>query len=316
MKNLKATIYLTLFVLLLFSCDRQIAEDKSEEGTSHLMSISLGGEFIKVTDSLMKCAPSSNSKTLYGINVLRKKSSEKNYTKYAYGLFDDPSAMQILLTEGYLYSFECTTVKGLEDSVYHANRYYASPFLHATKSPTLLANQFVFSTTANLTGIGKGHTKISESDSTNYPRTDRYFGTLSDFEPASATSITINLNRAVFGLHFDILPPPDGTLSISCSPATITVSSSDQRYDKQFIYAFSQTSAASAEGYNGNITVTLEWVRGNGETIRQNKSVNIKRNVMTTIKIDASSARPGLPIHFNEEDKEMGHETVEWYINQ
>lgn len=47
-----------------------------------------------------------------------------------------------------------------------------------------------------------------------YPKTDRFYGELTDYVPTKEGVANIDLKRTAFGLKFIVNPPVDGTLSV------------------------------------------------------------------------------------------------------
>lgn len=293
---MKDTLKLLIFVLcvIFISCDKQSQIDGNEEEISFLMPLNLGGDFISVTYSEMKKLPMMNDeqpvKSLIGINVFRKQEKDSEYTPYAYGLFDDPAAMNLLITKGYLYKFECTVINELEDKVYNRDNVYYSPFLHGKGLPTRLLNEFIYDKTENLKGIATGLTRINANDSVPSPKTDRFYCELSDFSPNSNTTVNLSLKRTSFALHLQIPKPSDVKLTLSSPYLSVSLTPEDPNYDKTFIYSFSNVKAAAGENYSGTVKFNIAWTRKNGDTLKETKDVVLKPNVKTNLIINIMSS--------------------------
>ena len=308
-----------LFMASLFfvSCEKAVIDetDVSVDGQEVEVSLSLGGEYLTTSESPLSRAAVSG--VVYGLNVYAKKDGSTTYAKYAYGLFDDPAKLQITLRKGYQYRIECTITKDDEDKVYHESGLYAAPFMNSDgelTQQTQLDNQFHYSSVTNLSGLQSGVTNISATDVANYPRMYRYYGKVEDYSPASGTTVNISLKRAVFGLRFKVTPPAEGTVSIESWPTTFSVNSTDAAYDHASIYTFNQVDKAIVDGYNGDVPVTLTWLHTDGTTKTEKKNINIKRNVMTTVTVDVSSATSEASISLTEETGDLEQENVDWHV--
>jgi len=300
-----------------FSCEKAVVdEDTSVESSGTVeVSLSLGGEYIHTMESPITRA--ADPDVVYGINVFAKKDGTSTYSKYAYGLFDDASKMQITLRKGYQYRFESTITRNDEDQVYHSSNLYSAPYLNSDgelAQQTQLDNLFHYSSVTNLGGLQSGVTNISETNVANYPRMYRYYGKLEDYSPVPDATVNISLKRAIFGLRFKVTPPSEGVVKIESWPTTFSVSAGEAAYDHTSIYTFNQVDKAIADGYNGNVPVTLTWQHTDGTSKSETKNINIKRNVMTTVTVDVSSAATSNLITLTEESGDMSEENVDWHM--
>lgn len=302
------TAFLFLSILGMVSCQKAIVDnlDNVVVNKQHLVSLQVNEEAINIISEspLFKSAKSltrtDESKKVYAINIYCKDGiTTKNYSKYAYGLFDDPSQIKLLITEGKIYKFECLVVEDNEDKIYSSNGEYLMPFKHGALAdeadcfPTKLENKFVLSSTENLPFIIYGRTNISKDDVAEAPRMIKQYGVLENYSAEANSSISINTKLMVYGLHFVITPPEEGTLELTYLPMkTITVKSTDPKYDHASIYAFNRISSV----YNGNekadITLSLIWTLNNGTKKSYTKQITIERNVMTKLGIAVQLPTP------------------------
>ena len=215
----------------LFSCSNNEDElpPKEQEQTNqetYTISFNLGGEFISTSEtplSRTEVAP----KKIYGINVYYKKDGDMNYQNYAYGLFDNIEDMTISLIEGHKYKFECSMVREDADTLYHDNEIYYAPFnqLGITNHKyrgIALENKFNISTTNYVYFGGLKIGTMSTSGyydyydcQSDYPKSDRFYGELTDYVPTKDGVANIDLKRTAFGFKFIVTPPVDGTLFIN-----------------------------------------------------------------------------------------------------
>ena len=212
----------------LFSCSNNEDElpPKEQEQTNqetYTISFNLGGEFISTSEtplSRTEVAP----KKIYGINVYYKKDGDMNYQNYAYGLFDNIEDMTISLIEGHKYKFECSMVREDADTLYHDNEIYYAPFnqLGITNHKyrgIALENKFNISTTNYVYFGGLKIGTMSTSGyydyydcQSDYPKSDRFYGELTDYVPTKDGVANIDLKRTAFGFKFIVTPPVDLSL--------------------------------------------------------------------------------------------------------
>ena len=209
----------------LFSCSNNEDELPPKEQTNqetYTISFNLGGEFISTSEtplSRTEVAP----KKIYGINVYYKKDGNTWYDNYAYGLFDNIQDMTISLISGYRYKFECTMIQNDNDIIYHdKNGYYGRPFMsgdnyngdYNANTVTQLTNKFHVSTTTYryLDYIKYGTTDVCTESSfvrSNYPKTDRFYGELTDYIPTKDELDIKERDRGIFEDYIINVQPLD-----------------------------------------------------------------------------------------------------------
>ena len=327
----------------LFSCSNNEDElpPKEQEQNSqetYTISFNLGGEFISTSEtplSRTEVAP----KKIYGINVYYKKDATDTwYDKYAYGLFDNIQDMTISLISGYKYKFECTMIQNDNDIIYHdKNGYYGRPFMYGdsyngnyNRSTVQLTNKFNVSTTDYqcLDYIKYGTTDVCAESSfvrSNYPKTDRFYGELTDYIPTKDGVANINLKRTAFGLKFIVTPPVDGKLYINSITinnesnsinSNVEVSADDNILESSSMYTFYEVYECwRAENYTKDFTIQLTWERANGATQTFEKTITAKRNVLTTININVNGGTTDSSLGVKEDDTPMGNENVDMNFN-
>ena len=320
---------------MLFSCSNNEDElpPKEQEQTNqetYTISFNLGGEFISTSEtplSRTEVAP----KKIYGINVYYKKDSESYYRDYAYGLFDNIQDMTISLISGYKYKFECSMVQNDTDTLYHNNSKYYAPFHKYYSSYNgyegiELSNKFNISTTysTHIIGLQEGKTCIESYHSSEYyPKTDRFYGELTDYVPTKEGVANIDLKRTAFGLKFIVNPPVDGTLSVSYIRTNknfinpnIKVSADDNILESSSMYTFYEVYKCwQAEKYSEDFTIQLTWERANGATQTFEKAITVKRNVMTTVNVNVNGTTTDSSLGVKEDNTPMGNENVDMNFN-
>ena len=284
MKNFKLLL-LSGATILFTACNSDNVNEPTlpplsdNEGKSYEVSLSLGGEFVEVSESPMSRADEIPApKNYYGINVycMKTDGTESSFSKYAYGVFDNTSDMKITLLEGYKYRFECTTVKEVNNWYQYIHNYnnssntayilqpfgtyaaeydlfYNSRYSNGYRYTSL--NTFTTSASTNLTSIKYGSSDTgfyqyngnyyfyhNGSRFHEYPALDRFYGELEDYIPTANGVATIHLKRTAFGLNLVINGVPDGSLSWSNSDLNYLTSeySSTETIEIPNIYTFNE----------------------------------------------------------------------------
>lgn len=321
----------------LFSCSNNEDELPPKEQTNqetYTISFNLGGEFISTSEtplSRTEVAP----KKIYGINVYYKKDGDMNYQNYAYGLFDNIEDMTISLIEGHKYKFECSMVREDADTLYHDNEIYYAPFnqLGITNHKyrgIALENKFNISTTNYVYFGGLKIGTMSTSGyydyydcQSDYPKSDRFYGELTDYVPTKDGVANIDLKRTAFGFKFIVTPPVDGTLFINniytnngSINSNIKLSADDNILEYSSMYTFYEVYKCwQVEKYSKDFTIQLTWERANGATQTFEKTITAKRNVLTTININVNGGTTDSSLGVKEDDTPMGNENVDMNFN-
>ena len=66
-----------------------------------------------------------------------------------------------------------------------------------------------------LNSLTKGETTVAKGRTVQYPRLVKLYGTVNDFSPKTSKELTVDMKRLVFGLHFKVTPPEEGSLVIN-----------------------------------------------------------------------------------------------------
>jgi len=302
----------------LNSCEKAVLEDngtnvENTERVTQVVTLNLAAETAPMVG--LARTPLTNQ-IVYGINVYAKKPEAVSYSKYAYGVFTDPSKTNIEIPEGYRYKFEVVALQDDEQKVFHEGSTYKYPFVHSdTKEPTAASNSFVMSTSDNLPVLKENVVSIvGNEEGIKVPRIFKYYGVLQDYDPTSGTDPALMLKKVVYGLHFNITPPKDGVLKLSYNNNEVfEIKAGEEAFDRSFIYPFSKLDDAIAEGYSIKLTLHLTWTRNDGSIYEDTKLITLKRNLMVNVAIDAAGPDPR---HFTItlDNSEMEVENLEWHL--
>lgn len=294
-KNLLSMLFIACMVLT--SCGNTVSDDvevpgTNTEKTNKHISINLNEENTSIALSPQSRVFNTDGKRYYAINILEK--DNKNYIKYAYGLFDGNAPVSAVMTEGHKYRIEVLEFRNDKDTLYHEGDMFYEPMKTSDAKATQLKNAFVYDKSVNLSGITTGDTRIGaeSSDTTWYPRAYKYYAIVEEFDPSSTDKLDITVKRAFFGLHFIITPPKHGSVKLLfLRNHTIEVNATDKAYDDEAFYSFNQVSNAAVEGYGTDVAIEATWT-SDGKVIKQQKEmVPIKRNAVTNLTIGFSGPK-------------------------
>lgn len=297
------------------SCKKEIEPQIQTEETV-LVSVGFGGE-ITVSNEPLSTKAGTPTNDLYGINVYYDVNKDGNInTNYAYGLFDNIGDMTIPLLSGHKYKFECTLVKEGKTRLESSNiGKYEAPF------GQILENKFVLGTNTTMDGIKDGASRLKgETNNTQTPKLDRYYGETTDYVPTTGGTVIINLIRTSFGAKFVVTGlVNDGTLEAFCAKDTNsssekywTITTSDNVEGSTIIYTFPDVYNCwlNKENYslNGTVSISYGSDRGHDWDISKTQTVTWKRNTLTTVTINVSPDLSGANISIIEED--MGEDNI------
>ena len=229
---------------------------------------------------------------LYGIQVYSTPipaTENPQWTKYAYGLFDNVDNLTIKLIKGYEYKFETVMVKDGKDKVEHYRSDYREPFLsenaYHSYGPTPLSMSFIYD---QLGMYEWGKLGISQ-----YLNVELYYGELESYIPGDNDSkATIELKRTSFGAKFIAKGDyaENGTLEIIMEnePQPQLTLNLAEGNEVSGIFSFKKVRAAWLdENYTETISVTLRVAYSDGTTAPLGThDITFKRNTTTVVNVD------------------------------
>lgn len=329
MKKQVTWIGLLLCLLLFAACEKPVL-DNGEDGKKannakqkltrvvrihpkelHIETIeeTIGAKY----QPLSRAVSEDRKRKFYAVNVYEKKPNDETYSMYAYGLFTSLSKIALKMNVNNLYKVECLIVEEGDDELFANEDEFSAPFLHGTKKGTKVTNSFVFSKEENLNSLTKGETTVAKGRTAQYPRLVKLYGTVNDFSPKTSKELTIDMKRSVFGLHFKVTPPEEGSLVINYIGWRISLTKGSNEYDHSSVYSFSNIPKACEDGYQLTMEVKVTWTKDNGTVEQESKQLVLKRNVMTVVEIRVEGQKPqGFTL--NEEPNDMKTEKVEWNL--
>jgi hypothetical protein len=328
-KHLLLPVCIASYLISASSCSHtDETEPALPDGTLREISFSLGGEFIDVSEEPLSRAEGSTAKKYYAMNILKYDNNKSNYSYLAYGVFDDLSKMTIALETGTEYKFECTTIEEAGDEIATETidgvEYFKYPFElsgdnKVTGSTSISyylkddLNKFCPSNgNMYLTGLGAGKTTVVSDDGNStseklFPRTVRYYGELEGFNPSVGSTATITLKSASFGIKVVVDNMPGGTLTwkeeYTLKYSNLTGISGTGKKENITKFTFSDVKNCwKITNYTGpTVEINFTWQPDGGIAKKYTAEVDLKRNIMTVIKVELSSYDKNITFNITEE---------------
>lgn len=230
---------------------------------------------------------------LYGIQVYSTPvpaTENAEWTKYAYGLFDNTDNLTIKLVRGYEYKFVASMVKDGKNKVYYGsyNDGYGDPFNHQTSSSTSTTTPLSTSFIYSQLGLTLERNYISD-----YLNVDNYYGELEGYIPGDNNSkAIIELKRISFGVKYIAKGDfaENGTLEILMNRAPQLNINLAESNEVSEIYTFMHARDAWLdENYTETISVVLRIAYSDGSTAPLGThNITFKRNITTVVNVDLS----------------------------
>lgn len=286
----KVTLFKSALIALLAcvgiaACNNDATEVPTEPET-YTVNLGWAGEILDVSYEPMTRAATDD---LYGIQVYSKPKTagdETSWSKYAYGLFDDPSNITITLAGGYKYRFVASMVKDGKNKVYNDEEYgYSTPF------NIKMDNKFYYESTYCL-NLNLGAVDLQDKGIYPHPNIERFYGELSDYIPGeNNTNAKIDMKRTSFCAKFIAggKLAVDGKMEIQINGAPkMELALTDDTDQISDIFTFYFVEAAWANNdYTEDIAVNFKWIRADGtEAPLGTHTITVKRNVTTVVKVN------------------------------
>lgn len=357
MKNYLSILLLCVLTPLLSACGG--SDDTPESPNFHrgherryTVNLALGGDFVEQSDSPLTRADgdAASPKTYVAVHVRTKKLSTDNWQYYAYGVFDDPSKMQLEMTAGYYYDFEATTLTNSTDvfqietsgKEHQMDRPFICDNENGVSEVPFNAdnmNKFIYSTAQNkvsFTHITSGTAQVKTPGTTTpqkyrYPRVLRYYGKKTGFIFTSdLQGVVIPVDKKNFGIQIKTIGLPEGT-SLSWSHINAATSSgtdgnSELQFSKKSFTGSSIEEQSWEDIYSlyyldkdatNDFKIEFTWQRTPAVSEKHTISFVPKANVMKVLKIDftkqAGASGVNISISMPEEDEMTLDEDDEGY---
>ncbi len=334
--------FMAFAALVMLSCQKEVNSfsplsnnDVNDSINKICIPISFSGDYVQTSEEPMNSkmlkwrtrAGDEEAKTYYAVSVLSYIGLESS--PYAFGLFDDPTKINVIFDKSKpYYVIEALVIKDPGDVLFHNDKTFYAPFLLDTDEESSLDNQFVYSSTKGFDDLRTLGVAKSTLEQYSFPRVERFYGSTGDANKrwVDATkisgAITLNLKRCSFGTKVTVNPPDIGTVTVKYLDQTITVANDESAKTKQGIYSFndlnsliSTSTFAPVESHSEQFTINIEWQRMPGEAlITQSQTITARRNIISVVNINFNS-NDSKGINMSLENTDMTESSQDWDVN-
>ena len=249
----------------------------------------------------------AESNPLYGVQVMsREKGSTGAYGYYAYGIFDDTTAINLNLSDEMEYRFRATMVDDAA-AIHASGGEYGKPFntavAPAQRGVTPLPdwegdlpggngtgwNSFLVTSEKYLAGLERGETTLA-ADGKTYARPNavRYFGERFPYTPSADEEVEVRMTRVAFAVTCEVDSLKTGYVRVEMEGAPVfRVDSDSEEHSASEVFTLANSGGNwTGSDYAEEVTVRFFWVKPNGlERDLGSQQVAFKRNTVTRMKI-------------------------------
>lgn len=240
---------------------------------------------------------------LYGVQVMsREKGSSGAYEYYAYGIFNDSTAININLPSDREYRFRATMVDD-GGAVATESGIYGKPFQVASVSRGVTPlpdyeggvtggsglNTFVVAADKYLAGIDRGETVLAADGKTyTRPNVARYFGERYAYVPTASEEVEVRMTRVIFAVTCEVDSLTSGRIRVEIdgAPYLRVDSKSEVHAVSEVITMGNLDGGWTAGEYSETLNVRFVWEKPNGlERVLDTRKVTFVRNTITKLKV-------------------------------
>lgn len=217
---------------------------------------------------------------------------EGSYQKpYAYGLFDDISAIKIKLTKDVTYGFFAYIIKNGKNKLQHTeNNYGNAPYPFSNME---LSNEFIYSD--NSISFGPNF-KLSDGKTYQMPNLDVYIAAnMVEYTPTENGKVSIAMLRSSFGIKVIAENLTEGSLNIGFDvdgnseqkivAPNLIIKSPNTTVEDIFLLPISAATIVNGD-FTLTSTISFIWEKDDMTEITLGApTITFKRNKLTTIKI-------------------------------
>lgn len=232
---MKKAVALLLFVIvgmMVVSC-KQNHNDNPAGADGFDITIESKGDFVELTQSEFTGAAFAEGaafagtgtraevKGLLAVQIYvapRGGTSDGDYKPYAHGLFEDWSSLAFKGNAQSRYKIVASLVADAQQWLEVKSDVYGLPF-----GAKVIIGGVVYSTKSGFSGLEAGEACFKDGTSYKTPSLDRYYGELTDVVADSKATVSLFLNRTVFGMAYDITGLSSGKViaTVAGAPAYI-----------------------------------------------------------------------------------------------
>jgi uncharacterized protein (TIGR02145 family) len=279
MKKLNHLLFIML-IIMSYGC----TEDSSDEVTDLITVKLIPSMEINQDEYIpLKSATEDTTTTLYAVQVL------ENGAPYCYGLFNDLSKMDIVLTTTKSYkilvaAYQNGTGTGLKSETKDGLTTYYLP------DSVSLTNSFVKGN--KLIGINKISNTRLKSKSSVYREIDAFYQEVNFVATKGISTVPMTLKRTGFGLGLTIKGYAKGTLQVFIGDDTLTFGATNKSYFT--IRSFSESNnslmdIASVDTFFEEAAIKAKWINTSGSVIEASGTIKLKRNYQAPVSISINS---------------------------
>ena len=279
--------------MLFTACSEAGTNEQQTQTEPEYVTVSLGLN-VGLDYGYQPLSRAEENNDLYGIQVYSTPvpaTENAEWTKYAYGLFDNVDNLTIKLVRGYEYKFVATMVKDGKDKM-PGDMGYGSPFRHESRTDsytyTPISESFIY----GLLGmnLGSGYAEL-KSGAVYHPNVERYYGELEGYIPGDNDSkAIIELKRISFGAKYIAKGDfaENGTLEILMENAPQLNLNLAEGNEVSEIYSFREVRDAWLdENYTKTLSVSLRIAYSDGTSAPLGThDITFKRNTTTVVNVD------------------------------
>lgn len=274
------------------------------------VSFSVGGEFSINESPLTK----SSDDLVFGLSIFQ------DGVPFANGVFDRIDNINAFLKANHKYTFKCSLIKNGKQCLYYYNygNYFHNPFqLVCSGASTTLSLENKLNYKPGEYYLNLSAPSDYNSDNTYKYKADRYYCEVYNYSPEENGSVILNLKHTVIGLKYTVDGLSDGTLDILASLnghwVFYETVSSNAESDELLLECNDVLSAYNyPDTYTETASFRLKWHRGNNiDQDLGSVNVDLKRNMMNTVRIHLSSSNGNAQFGITQEVGDMTTDSVD-----
>lgn len=309
-------LFISLLCCFLICCDTPNPITDYDKPENYITTkINLSGEFNAMPEVPISNTDQTNSlsrttsEDLYAIQIYSADKPNSIYAKYAYGLFDDLSKVEVELSDRMYYRFVVVAAKQAKNNIKQISGAYYEPFMINLK-PTLLDNQFTYSTSAAFASLTLGRTAMADDLKTyDRPNADRYVGEVVDYQPVEGKTLEVLLKRVVFGIRLYSDDLVEGSVELTIDGAPSMSISHDNR-SSEAIFTLKGAALNNKwidDDYDETVLFKAKWSRpGLPQQVigpAAGQQITVRRGYIRPIQI--VTTYPKLPVSITMEPEQL-----------
>lgn len=302
-------IILFFAVILCVACEKALVQSDDYLNTR----IALQGDYVQLESSPLTKSASNVKYYAFEIDEVTIYDeyykgflvrSDTTITHYASGLFTDIKNLNIKLKKEQKYRIRCSVIEDGADKLFVEDNCLYDPFVDDEITKAKITNEFIYReekmvcayvrhNSIHVEGIGK----------TSHAKVNRYYAE-AFVDIKDNTNISLNLTRYNYGLHFNLIPPTEGTLTVKSSNFDYILDSTYSFINECYVYALPIKAKQQV------LDISVEWIKKDGEIVDLSiGKTTFYNKTMTTINVNVNDRVDGSDIDINY-DSEMSQDEI------